>query len=63
MYFSSVLNYAVMASVSVVALAASAPAFAQDAGASSTGEIVVTARKREETALQVPVSVTALSGA
>ena len=29
----------------------------------SSGEIIVTARKREETALQVPVSVTALSSA
>jgi iron complex outermembrane receptor protein len=52
-----------MASVSGAALAVSVPAFAQGAEEAAAGEIVVTARKREETALQVPVSVTALSGA
>ena len=43
------------------AVAFAAPAYAQ-AGASESGEIIVTARKRDETTLEVPVSVTALSG-
>ena len=46
-----------------VAATAGAPAYAQvsDTGSGEITEIIVTARKREETALQVPVSVTALS--
>ena len=40
------------------------PAGAQETGASSVGanDIVVTARKRQESILKVPVVVTALSG-
>ncbi len=50
-----------------VALAAMAmtPAFAQDtaAGASNDGAIVVTARRREESLLDVPIAISAYSGA
>ncbi len=63
MRFTKILSCAAMASVSGAALAVSAPAFAQGANDAAVGEIVVTARKREETALQVPVTVTALSAA
>jgi len=60
---------AVLRGLSVLALAAAAqPAWAQpaDAGAAASadtgmGDIVVTARRREESAQTVPVSVTALS--
>lgn len=49
----------------VAALVASTPAFSQDrpAGAASVDEIIVTARKRDETAISVPVALTAVGGA
>jgi iron complex outermembrane receptor protein len=42
-----------------------APAFAQDAAgaAADDGEIIVTARRREESLLNVPIAMTAISGA
>lgn len=63
---------ALMASVGAIALTA-APATAQDEGqpapasvapeaASAEGEILVTARRREETTLDAPVAITAVSG-
>ncbi len=42
--------------------AATAPAAAQDEAVYDEGEIVVTARRREESLLDVPIAVTALSG-
>src|SRR6476660_5388287 len=61
-----------LTAVAATALSAPLPAFAQDAtpqpqetsADTSVGnnEIVVTARKREETLLNVPVAITAISG-
>ncbi|WP_326523658.1 TonB-dependent receptor [Sphingomonas sp.] len=55
---------------SVAALASAAPAAAQDAApaaateaAENSGDIIVTARRREESLLNVPIAVTAFSGA
>ncbi|MGX7953513.1 TonB-dependent receptor [Tsuneonella sp. HG249] len=52
---------------SMIALAAASPAFAQDNPASeeaiAPGEIVVTAQKRSERLQDVPIAVTAISGA
>jgi len=55
---------ALSVAVSAISAAAwSAPALAQDAGASATRDvIVVTARRREESLQDVPLSVTAISG-
>lgn len=38
------------------------PALAQDSGARAVDEIIVTARRREESLQDVPISITALSG-
>jgi iron complex outermembrane receptor protein len=61
---------AFLAGASVLALAfvfAPVPAFAQGAGPAvaggGIGEVIVTARKKEESAKDVPASITALSGA
>lgn len=44
------------------ALTISVPAIAQDTGVRSIEEIIVTARRREESLKDVPISITALSG-
>ncbi|AMK16574.1 MULTISPECIES: TonB-dependent receptor [Sphingobium] len=51
-----------ISSASVAALAVHAPVMAQSSSAQmvSPGDIIVTARKREETALEVPVAITAI---
>ena len=63
------IKSALVGSVSILVLAA-APAKAQTANpnaqsdeASSLAEIVVTAQKREQTLIEAPLSVTAISGA
>jgi iron complex outermembrane receptor protein len=48
--------------VAVCAVAAPAPAFAQDSASGGIEEIVVTARRREESLLEVPIAVTSISG-
>ena len=60
------LRLALMSSVFLAAPLFAAPAMAQDAAddreqASDLGEVVVTARRREETLKDVPVAVTAVS--
>ncbi len=48
----------------VALLGVAAPAFAQQAApASADGDIVVTARRREESLIDVPIAITAISGA
>ncbi len=55
---------AVLLCATLLSSAIAMPAFAQDAGAetasSGNGEIIVTARKRNETAIDVPAAITAL---
>ncbi len=53
-----------MASIAASGMIISAPALAQDeaAEAEDSGEIIVTARRREESLLNVPISVSAISG-
>ena len=55
-------RFALYASVALAAIALT-PAMAQDAGASEDGAIVVTARRREESLLDVPIAISAISGA
>ncbi|ARS25964.1 TonB-dependent receptor [Sphingomonas sp. KC8] len=61
------LTHALCLSASLMAVAAGAPAMAQDTGtaasnAAAFGDIVVIARRREEAAQEVPLAITALSG-
>ena len=62
----SIIRAALLASIATSGLAFTAPAFAQDEAAVTDegegGEIIVTARRREESLLDVPISVTAISG-
>ncbi len=60
----SMLRGLLLASIAAPGLTIVAPAFAQDeaAEAEDSGEIVVTARRREESLLEVPISVSAISG-
>lgn len=56
---------AALAGVAVIALTANTAAIAQqstEAGAAAMEEIVVSARKREESLIDVPVAITAISG-
>lgn len=53
---------ALLASSSFLSLAAAAPAFAQDTAVRALETVTVTARKTEESAQDVPISLTALSG-
>ena len=62
-----IFRAALLASVAVSGAAWTAPAFAQDAAAASDesdngSEIIVTARRREENLVDVPIAVSAFSG-
>ena len=59
---TSILNLGRFVALPLVGLALAAPAIAQDEG-SFLEEIVVVAQKREENIMDVPVSITAISGA
>jgi iron complex outermembrane recepter protein len=61
----SIIRAALLAGIALPGIATAMPAFAQDEAADATdaGEIVVTARRREESLQDVPVAVTAYSGA
>ena len=64
---TSVFRAALLASIAVSGVAWTAPAFAQDAApamdeAEGGGDIIVTARRREENLLDVPIAVSAFSG-
>ena len=61
MAFSRVLLAALAVSTSTAALAQEAGASVADDGASD-GDIVVTAQRREQSLLDVPLAVTALGG-
>ena len=63
--FAPRLRRAVLATSALSMIAFTPAAFAQDAGATDAGdeEIIVTARRRDERLLDVPVAVTAISGA
>jgi len=50
-----------LCAASLVSLGCAVPALAAEEGASSGGDIIVTARKRQESILKVPVVVTAVS--
>ena len=58
----SMIRAALLASIAVSGLAVTAPVMAQDeaASAESGDEIIVTARRREENLLDVPIAVSAL---
>lgn len=60
----SMIRAALLASIAVSGVAVTAPAMAQDeaASAESGDEIIVTARRREENLLDVPIAVSAFSG-
>ena len=63
--FARPLRRAVLASTALSMIAFTPAAFAQDEGASSaddSAEIIVTARRRDERLIDVPVAVTAISG-
>ncbi|KAB2851846.1 MAG: TonB-dependent receptor, partial [Sphingopyxis terrae] len=63
--FARPLRRAVLASTALSMIAFTPAAFAQDAGANSaddSAEIIVTARRRDERLIDVPVAVTAISG-
>ena len=65
MGFRHSIHVSALASVATLALATaafSAPAMAQEAAADDSGAIIVTARRREESLIDVPISVTAISG-
>jgi iron complex outermembrane recepter protein len=61
----SIIRATLLAGIALPGLAVATPAFAQEEAADATdsGEIVVTARRREESLQDVPVAVTAYSGA
>ena len=64
--FARSLRRAVLATSALSMIAFAPPVFAQEEGASTDGsdnEIIVTARRREESLLDVPIAVTAYSGA
>jgi len=64
--FSNYFNNSFVAAGAIAVCLVAAPAFAQDAeddASASSGDIVVTAQRRSERLTDVPVSVTALSGA
>lgn len=60
----SMIRAALLASIAVSGLAVTAPVMAQDEAASAENidEIIVTARRREENLLDVPIAVSAFSG-
>lgn len=60
----SMIRAALLASIAVSGVAVTAPVMAQDeaASAESSDEIIVTARRREENLLDVPIAVSAFSG-
>jgi iron complex outermembrane receptor protein len=60
----SIIRAALLASIAVSGLAVTAPVMAQEeaASAESGDEIIVTARRREENLLDVPIAVSAFSG-
>jgi len=60
----SMIRAALFASIAMSGLAVTAPAMAQEeaTGADSADEIIVTARRREENLLDVPIAVSAFSG-
>ncbi len=62
----SIIRAALLASIAASGLAFTAPAIAQDEAAVTDegegGEIIVTARRREESLLDVPIAVSAFSG-
>ena len=60
----SMIRAALLASIAVSGVAVTAPVMAQDeaASAESGDEIIVTARRREENLLDVPIAVSAFSG-
>ncbi len=63
--FARPLRRAVLASTALSMIAFTPAAFAQDEGANSaddSAEIIVTARRRDERLIDVPVAVTAISG-
>ncbi|RRQ51216.1 TonB-dependent receptor [Sphingorhabdus wooponensis] len=64
---TSVFRAALLASIATSGIACAAPAFAQDVApamdeAEGGGEIIVTARRREENLIDVPIAVSAFSG-
>jgi iron complex outermembrane receptor protein len=60
----SMIRAALLASIAVSGVAVTAPVMAQEeaAGADNIDEIIVTARRREENLLDVPIAVSAFSG-
>ena len=63
---ASIIRTGLLASIAASGLAFAAPVMAQDESTITDegegGEIIVTARRREESLLDVPISVTAISG-